>query len=153
MANGLNNVVLIGNISTDLESKQTTSGASVCRFNLAVNRRFSSQNGQKVDFIPIVTYKHNADYITRYMRKGRSIGVRGQIQVSNYTDSSGQKKYHFEVLAEEIISIMTSEQSNNEPRVSTPNNGDIGYTPNAYGGDGQQSFEDLEDLSDSSLPF
>lgn len=157
MASGYNKCVLVGNISTDLEAKQTATGISVCNFNLAVNRRFPTQDGQKTDFIPIVAFKHNADFLTRFLKKGRTILVSGAIQTRNYTNSQGQKVYVTEIIADEIVAVGGDNAQNNggQPRVSVPNtasaNGNA-YTPSAYGGN-SAGFEPLQIEDDSSLPF
>lgn len=152
MATGYNKCTLLGNISTDLEAKQTATGISVCNFNLAVNRRFPTQDGQKTDFIPIVAFKHNADFLVRYLKKGRTVLVSGAIQVRNWTDNQGQKRYATEVIADEIVAVGSDNAQNNggQPRVSTPSGN--GYVPNAYSGGNQQSPFDDTPL-DGSLPF
>jgi single-strand DNA-binding protein len=154
MATGYNKCTLLGNISTDLEAKQTASGVSVCNFNLAVNRRFPTQDGQKTDFIPIVAFKHNADFLTRYLKKGRSILVSGAIQVRSWTDNQGQKRYATEVIADEIVAVggENSQGGGNQSRGSTPNNGGGAYMPSAYGGN-PSGFDELALASESDLPF
>lgn len=154
MASGYNKCTLLGNITTDLEAKQTATGISVCSFNLAVNRRFPTQDGQKTDFIPIVAFKHNADFVTKYLKKGRSILVSGAIQTRNYTNSQGQKVYVTEIIADEIVAVGGDNSQNNggQPRVSVPNTNGNTYTPSAYGGN-SAGFEPLQIEEDSSLPF
>ena len=154
MASGYNKCTLLGNISTDLESKQTATGISVCNFNLAVNRRFPTQDGQKTDFIPIVAFKHNADFLVRYLGKGRSVLVSGAIQVRSWQDSQGQKRYATEVIADEIVAVGGDNSQNNggQPRVSVPNTNGNNYTPSAYSGNNSTNgFEEIH--LDDSLPF
>lgn len=152
MATGYNKVTLLGNISTDLESKQTVTGTSVCNFNLAVNRRFPTQDGQKTDFIPIVAFKHNADFVTKYLKKGRAILVSGSIQTRNYTNSQGQKVYVTEIIADEIVAVGGDNPQTNggQPRQSAPNGNN--YAPSAYGGNSVE-FSPIEIGEDNSLPF
>lgn len=157
MASGYNKCVLVGNISTDLEAKQTATGISVCSFNLAVNRRFPTQDGQKTDFIPIVAFKHHADFVTRYLKKGRTILVSGAIQVRSWQDSQGQKRYATEVIADEIVAVGGDNAQNNggQPRVSVPptaNASGNNYTPSAYGGN-SAGFTPIEVAEDGDLPF
>ena len=159
MASGYNKCTLLGNISTDLEAKQTATGISVCSFNLAVNRRFPTQDGQKTDFIPIVAFKHNADFVTRYLKKGRTILVSGAIQVRSWQDSQGQKRYATEVIADEIVAVGGDNAQNNggQPRVSVPNANGNTYTPSAYGtpnfAQNAPNFEEIPLGNDSDLPF
>ena len=72
-----NKVILIGNMTADPELKQTTGGISVCSFSIAVNRRFgrSEQGQQTVDFINIVSWRQNAEFVSRYFKKGNPILV------------------------------------------------------------------------------
>lgn len=157
MASGYNKCTLLGNISTDLESKQTATGISVCNFNLAVNRRFPTQDGQKTDFIPIVAFKHNADFLVRYLKKGRTVLVSGAIQVRSWQDSQGQKRYATEVIADEIVAVGGDNSQNNggQPRVSVPNANGNNYTPSAYGSpnfaNNAPNFEEIPDSD--ALPF
>ena len=60
-----NKVILIGNMTADPELKQTAAGISVCSFSIAINRRFTKgeQNQQTVDFINIVTWRQNAEFV------------------------------------------------------------------------------------------
>lgn len=157
MASGYNKCVLVGNISTDLEAKQTATGMSVCNFNLAVNRRFATQDGQKVDFIPIVAFKHNADFLTRYMKKGSTILVSGAIQVRAWQDNQGQKRYATEIVADEVVALGGGRDNGvnanpKDPVVSVPNQVSKKYVPDAYGGM-PSGFEAIEIPNDESLPF
>lgn len=155
MATGYNKCTLLGNISTDLEAKQTATGISVCNFNLAVNRRFPTQDGQNTDFIPIVAFKHNADFLVRYLKKGRAVLVSGAIQVRNWTDSQGQKRYATEIIADEVVAVGGDNSQNNsgQPRVSVPKGNGNSYVPSSYGGANMGGFEPIEVDNSESLPF
>ena len=76
-----NKVILVGNMTTDPELKQTTAGISVCSFSIAVNRRFAKteQGQQNVDFINIVTWRQQAEFVSRYFKKGNPILICGQL--------------------------------------------------------------------------
>ena len=69
-----NKVILIGNMTADPELRQTASGLSVCSFTIAVNRRFSKadQGQQNVDFINIVAWRQQAEFVSRYFKKGKN---------------------------------------------------------------------------------
>lgn len=155
-----NKVILIGNLTADPELKQTTSGIAVCRFTLAVNRRFVSrnsgdQNQQTADFITVVAWKERAEFVTKYFRKGRPILVCGQIQSRSWTDQAGQKHYATEVVADEVTFV--ENKSDNGGALA---GGNAPYTPDAYsapssysnaGSAGAGSFEEATD--DADLPF
>lgn len=92
-----NKVVLVGRISNDLELRQTNNGKSYCRFNLAVNRM-----NEGTDFITITVWNKQAENIVEYQSKGSLILVEGSISTGNYTDSEGNNRKTFEVMAQNV---------------------------------------------------
>ena len=146
-----NKVILIGNLTADPELKQTPNGLSVCRFTLAINRRYgrSGEQGQQTaDFITIVAWRQTAEFVSRYFKKGRPILVCGQIQSRSWNDANGQKRYSTEVVAEEVSFV--ENKSDNAPA-----GGAQGYAPE-YGAPSYQApaggnFEEIP--GDDSLPF
>ena len=100
----MNNVVLIGNISTDLELKQTMNGKSVCQFNLAINGY-----GEKTDFVPVQVWNKQAENLVKFQQKGSKIGIVGRISVDNY-EQEGQKKTFTKVIAHEVEFLRTKQQ-------------------------------------------
>ena len=146
-----NKVILIGNMTADPELKQTAAGLSVCSFSIAVNRRFAKadQGQQNVDFINVVTWRQNAEFVSRYFKKGNPILVCGQLQTRTWNDNQGQKRYATEVVADEVSFVASAAQSAGAPQGQS-------YTPDAYGAPsfsstGSANFEELP--SDGDLPF
>jgi len=137
----MNKVILIGNLSRDPEITTTNGGVSVCRFALAVQRRFQNAEGEReADFINIVVWRAQAENCHKFLKKGSKCGVVGRIQVSSYDAQDGTKRYVTEVVADEVEFISTT-RSNSEGgdsfEKSTPK------TPVA----------ELEPIDDDSLPF
>ena len=148
-----NKVILMGNMTADPELRQTTSGISVCSFSIAVNRRFSKseQNQQSVDFINIVAWRQQAEFVSRYFKKGNPILVCGQLQTRTWTDNQGQKRYATEIQADEVSFVASAAQTAN---ASAP--AGSAYTPDAYGAPAFSStpganFEEIP--NDGDLPF
>ena len=129
-----NKVILIGNMTADPELKQTTSGVSVCSFSIAVNRK-GAKNGE-VDFINIVAWRQQAEFVSRYFKKGQAIIVCGRLENREWSDKQGNKRISTEIIAEEI-----SFAGGNEPS---------SYVPSAYT-QNSQNFEEIP--GDESLPF
>lgn len=152
MANSLNKVILMGNLTADPEVKMTAQGTSVCSFSLAVNRKFAKQGEQSVDYINISCWRASAEFVGKYAKKGNSLVVCGSLQVRNYTNQQGQKVYITEVVADEVSFAGNNNSQNNggEPRVSAPKSN--AYTPNAYGGN-SGGFEPIEMDTSTDLPF
>ena len=150
----LNKVILMGHLTADPELKQTASGISVCSFSIGVNRRYSKaeQGQQSVDFINIVTWRQQAEFVSRYFKKGSSIVICGSIQTRNWTDQSGQKRYATEVVADEVsfgAPAASSQGGESKPMGQS-------YTPSAYGAPSfnSASSADFEEIpGDESLPF
>ncbi len=111
MANlNLNKVILGGRLTTDIELKQTQSGTPVCSFSIAVNRRRTAEGKQETDFINCVAWRHNADFISNYFRKGSSICITGQIQTRSW-EQDGQKRYTTEVIVDEAYFVDSKSES------------------------------------------
>ena len=148
----LNKVILMGHLTADPELKQTSgSGVSVCSFSIGVNRRFSrsEQGGQDVDFINIVTWRQQAEFVAKYFKKGSCIVIVGSLQTRSWTDNQGQKRYATEVVADEVSFVASAAQTANA-------SGAPSYTPDAYGAPAFSSTpgaEFVEIPNDGDLPF
>lgn len=111
----MNKVFLIGYLARDPELRYTSSNIPVASLTLAVNRNFTNQNGEKeVDFINIVVWKKQAENIHKYCFKGSKVAIEGRIQVRNYDDQNGQKRYVTEVVSENIEFISTKKEEPKE---------------------------------------
>lgn len=107
----MNKVILVGNLTKDPELTTTNNGISLCRFTLAVQRRYTSGDGEReADFINIVVWRGQADNCYKYLKKGNKAGVVGSIQTRAYDGSDGTRRYATEVVAEEV-EFLTSKQS------------------------------------------
>ena len=99
----LNKVILMGRITRDLELKYTQSGTAVCSFSVAIDRRFVRQGEERqTDFINVVAWRQQAEFVAKYFAKGRMINVVGSLQTRSWEDQNGQKRTTTEVIAEEI---------------------------------------------------
>jgi len=99
----MNVVILIGRLVADPELKYTPSGIATCSFRIAVDRRFKSASGERqTDFINIVTWRQQAEFVANYMSKGRLVAVHGTLQVRSWVQQDGQKKFFTDVVAEDV---------------------------------------------------
>ena len=147
-----NKVILVGNMTADPELKQTTGGVSVCSFSIAINRRFAKpdQGQQNVDFINVVAWRQQAEFVSRYFKKGNPILVCGQLQTRAWTDANGQKRSTTEVVADEVTFVAPAAGQN------APSAPQGAYTPDSYGAPAFNSapvasFEEIP--NDGDLPF
>ena len=88
----MNKVFLIGNLTRDPELTETTSGVSICRFAIAVNRNYSGSDGErKTDFFNCTAWRGLGETVARYAKKGKKVAVSGSIELRNYVSYSLQQ--------------------------------------------------------------
>lgn len=99
----MNKIMLIGRLTKNPELRYTQSGSAVASFTLAVNRRFSNQNGEReADFINCVAWNKAAEFVANYFKKGQQMALEGRLQVRTYDGNDGQRHWVTEVVAEQI---------------------------------------------------
>ncbi|OFI48846.1 single-stranded DNA-binding protein [Floricoccus tropicus] len=100
----INNVVIVGRLTKDIEIKQTASGQSNTSFTLAITRNFKNQNGEyDADFVQVVAWRQTAEFLARFgAKRGNLLGVTGRIQTRNYENQQGQRVYITEVVADNV---------------------------------------------------
>ena len=99
----MNKVILMGRLVRDPEVRysQGAEPMAVARYTLAVNRRFKRQGESDADFINCVAFGKAGEFAEKYFRKGQMVGIAGRLQVRNWEDNEGRKRYATEVVAEE----------------------------------------------------
>ena len=119
----INNVVLVGRLTKDIDLKYTGSGTAVGTFNLAVNRNFTDQNGEKKsDFVNCVIWRKSAENMANFTRKGSLVGITGRIQTRNYDNQQGQRVYITEVIVENFTLLEPKQVTEQRPRENTYQN-------------------------------
>ena len=99
----MNKVYLIGNLTRDPESTETSSGVHVCRFAVAVHRNYTGADGNReTDFFNITVWRQLADTCGKYLKKGNKVAVVGQLQNRSYEDKDGVKRTVTDIVASEI---------------------------------------------------
>ncbi|MBQ3253658.1 MAG: single-stranded DNA-binding protein [Acholeplasmatales bacterium] len=165
----MNKVTLTGRITKDPEIRYTSSGAASLQFTIAVDRALRDANGNRqADFISCVAWAQQADFISRYVRKGNMLGIVGRIQTRNYQGQDNQVHYVTEVIVEAVENLTPRDpnqapnpgyqqpQPNNFQQNNNPYNG---YNNPTYGQpqptyqqpQAPKSFE--VDVDDEDLPF
>lgn len=135
-----NKAILIGRIVADPELRTTPSEINVATFRIAVDRMGKEK---KADFITIVCWRQQAEFVSRYFSKGKAIGIEGSIQARDYTDKEGNKRYAFEVVADRVFFVESKRDSETGNQTST--GGQAAYS-GATAGDFQVIDEDTSDL-------
>ena len=122
----MNKVFLIGNLTRDPEARETPSGVTMCRFAIAVQRPYSSQDGERqTDFFECTAWRGLGETIARYTKKGNKVAVSGSIQLRNYEDNQGVKRTAVDIIVQDCEFL--TPKSNGEfdevadaPRASAP---------------------------------
>ena len=101
----INRVTLTGRITHDPEIRTTATGKQVLNFQLAVNKRFKSQDpdAKTADFFRVTAWNQTAEFIANYAQKGRAVGVDGRLQQRRYTNKDGIEVEAIEVVADNVV--------------------------------------------------
>ncbi|CYY37041.1 single-stranded DNA-binding protein [Streptococcus suis] len=110
----INNVVLIGRLTRDVDLRYTPSNIANATFNLAVNRNFKNAAGEReADFVNCVIWNKQAENLANWTKKGHLIGITGRIQTRSYENQQGQRVYVTEVVAESFQILEKRDNSAN----------------------------------------
>ena len=99
MANDLNNVILVGRITADLEMGYTPSGAACLNFSLAVNRKYNDK--EEVSFIGCQVWNKTAEIMCQYCKKGSQVGITGEL-IQDRWEKDGQKQSKIKVVVRNV---------------------------------------------------
>ncbi|MDY4677138.1 MAG: single-stranded DNA-binding protein [Candidatus Borkfalkiaceae bacterium] len=114
----MNKVYLIGNLTRDPEVSETGSGLTLCRFSIAVNRNYSSSDGERqTDFFNITVWRALAENCGKYLKKGSKVAVVGSLQNRSYEDKDGIKRNVTDIVANEVefLSSKNSGEGDEDP--------------------------------------
>lgn len=158
----MNKVFLVGRLTRDFDLRYGANNTAVARTSIAVDRQFSSQNGEReADFINIVAFGNRAETMKKYLTKGSQIAISGRIQTGSYDASDGRKVYTTDIVIEEfqfLDSKGSRQVENNNTNVNSTND----ITPydfatespsNNTETDPFKDFGDKIEIDDSDLPF
>ena len=114
----MNNFTAIGRISKDLTASKTSSGMSVCRFSIAINRKFAKEGQPTADFFNIVTFSKTAEFCDKYFHKGMQIGLVGSVQNNNW-EKDGVKHYDTVIFADSVYFAEGKKSEETQGRVQS----------------------------------
>jgi single-strand DNA-binding protein len=124
MAN-LNRVLLIGNLTRDVELRYTPKGTAVCDISLAINRVIVTEGERKeeVVFVDVTLWARLAEIASQYLSKGRPVFIEGRLQTEAWQDKeSGQKSSRLKVVAEnlQLLGSRAESEGSDAPATSRP---------------------------------
>ena len=159
----MNKIILVGRLVRDPEVRSMSTG-NVVNFSIAVNRNFKNKDGQyEADFFNCVAYRNNADFISRFFKKGNLIGIEGRVQNRSYDAQDGSKRYVTEVIVDASEFVGGRNESGSMPMTNNTNNAyidapseppmDIMPEYDIPSSDPYENYDKEVSLSDNDLPF
>ena len=134
-------ITLVGNLGSDPEMRYTPSGVPVASFRMAVNKRWTGQDGQrqeKTTWFRVTVWRRQAEIVSQYLTKGSQVLVIGEMEDPNvWTDNEGNARAGLEVTAQ-LVRFMSGR-------------GDVGGYP--AGQPATAMADDSPNLSDEDIPF
>lgn len=152
----LNRVTLMGRLAIDPELRKTPSGVSVVTFRIAVSRTY---NRELTDWLDIVVWRQQAEFVSNYFTKGSMIIVEGSLQSRSYEDKQGNKRTAIEVVADQVHFAGTKQDGQTERPGGSSFPQQKQEVQQGFAGDGQAypsgfnvgEYVEIED--DGELPF
>ena len=139
----MNKVILVGRLTKDPELRATTSGTAVCSFTVACDRKFVKQGEErKADFINCIAWRQSGEAISKYFKKGDRIALDGSIQVRDWTDTDGKKRYATEVIVEQWEFAQSKSEGGNAP-----------YQPSQAADNTAENIYAFMPVDEDDLPF
>lgn len=123
MAASLNQVILIGNLTDDPELQYTQSGVARTTFTIAINRQYRDSNDElqeETTFVPITTWRNQAENCATYLSKGRPVAVTGRLRISNYEDDEGNNRKWTNVEAQNVQFLGSGQGERREEKAEQP---------------------------------
>ena len=112
-----NRVILVGNLTRDVELRYSSSGMAIAKFGLATNRSYkdttTGELKQEVMFIDITVFGRSAEIANQYLKKGRRVLIEGRLVFDQWIDSSGQKRSKHSIVADKVQFMDSKESSAN----------------------------------------
>ena len=140
----MNNWTGTGRFCKDPELVETSSGTKNTKFILAVDRKFKKEGSEKeCDFIPCIAWRHTAEFICKYFKKGDKILIEiSRIEVSHWQDADDKRIYKTQLVVEQVDFISTKKKSENDYELPEPEDDESAADVPEY-----------DDPEDDGLPF
>lgn len=117
----MNKVILIGNLTHSPKITRTPNGTSVCKFRIAVQRNYPTNNSERItDFFSCTSWRTAAENIARYCLKGSKIAIIGALETNAYTDKEGKNHSSIEINVTEVQFLSSQPKDNSNELGMTP---------------------------------
>lgn len=99
----MNKIILLGRLTKDTEIVTTSNMTMIGKFTLAVQRKFAKEGEEKqTDYFNIVTFGKQAEFASKYFKKGQRVLVSGKAEINSYENENGETRFAFQVVADEL---------------------------------------------------
>ena len=139
----------IGRITRDPDIRVSQNGQKVAKYTLAINRQYHREGEPEADFINCTAFGNRAEFVEKYLQKGRQIGISGRLQTDSYTNKDGQKVYTWSVI---VDAHFFADSGSGQRSGSTPAQSQTRTYSQPAAEQTQMDFVPEEDDSDD-LPF
>ena len=125
----MNNITITGNLTAKPELRATTTGKSVCNFDVAVNRRYEKDDDGKnvVDYFRVSVWGSMAENCAKYLDKGKKVAVTGECHHRKYRDRDGNVRYSLEIASDQIEFLSPKEKAADPQPAPDPHDDFVGY--------------------------
>ena len=127
-----NKIILVGNLTRDVEVRYTASNLAIGNTGIATNKKFKNQMGEEKDevmFLDITFFGRTAEVANQYLKKGSKVLVDGRLKLDQWTDKSGQKRSKHSLVVESMKMLGGREEENFVGQLPTDHRGETMSSP------------------------
>lgn len=109
-----NKIIIVGNLTRDVDLKYLPSGSAVSTIGLASNRKYKKQDGSQVEdvcFVDVKLFGRTAEIANQYLKKGSQVLIEGRLSLETWNDQSGAKRSKHTIIAESMQMLGRSDSS------------------------------------------
>lgn len=131
-----NKIIIIGNLTRDVEKRYLPSGTAMSTFAIASTHKFSKQDGSKADetcFVDVKIFGRTAEVAEQYLHKGSRVLIEGRLVFESWTDQSGNKRSKHSILAESMKMLDRKQDSAGSGEYSDQSHNNYGNNAGGYG--------------------
>ena len=152
----VNKVMLLGNVTRDLEIRYTPKGTAVTDLGLAVNRIRNSESGERIEettFVDVTLWGRQAEIAGQYLSKGRPVFIEGRLQLDTWDDkASGQKRSKLRVVGENM-QLLPSGGGGGGSGGGQGSEGGRSESADSGSGTGGEPSDGYSDAEEDDIPF
>ena len=150
-----NKIIIIGNLGRDPELSYTPQGTAVCKFTVATNERRRDKAGEQQDittWFRVTVWGKQAETVSKYLTKGRSVYVEGRMHVEEWTDKDGRARFTLELNASDVRFIDGAQSAPSEG-IPVRQTGQARESAARAGAGGGRAPSPSVDIDEDSIPF